>query len=209
MDRFSLGGDLMTRVALLISCAAISLFSVGCCGPIGPGCRVPMGCSDCDGIGHAGVIAGSPRESLRNLRRSLVCGSGCGEAYIGEWMSTPPDAADPCCGDQWVGGATKCRPFCWEPGTILGNFYGGRFCSGAESSAPCGCGVATCDGGCEGEYIDEGYIESGMPSGGSACGCATCNAQSSLGSSTRVAGRIPTVDPMTRSSRTMNQRVRR
>ena len=30
---------------------------------------------------------------------------------MGEWISTPPDACDPCCGDQWVGGATACRPF--------------------------------------------------------------------------------------------------
>ncbi len=154
-------------------------------------------------------MLGTPIQNMRNLRRSLVCGSGCGEAYVGEWMSTPPDAADPCCGDQWVGGATPCRPFCWTPGTILGNLYGGRFCTGAESSSPCGCGDFSCDGGGSEEYFGEEYLGEEDISSHVETGCATCDARSSITSSTRVAGRIPTVDPMTRSSTMMNQRIDR
>ena len=186
----------MVRFCFLVCCVAVSLMSMGCCGPMGcgPGCGVPMGCSDCDGYGHGNGIVNGPLDGLRQMKRSLVCGGGCGEAYIGEWISTPPDAVDPCCGDQWVGGATKCRPFCWEPGALLGGLglYGGRFCSGAESSMPCGCGIDTCDGGCgfAEDYIETEYsgtvggCSSGNCGGGS--GCSTCDARSS-----RMTGRWP------------------
>lgn len=129
---------------------------------------------------------------FQSFKRSLVCGSGCGEAYIGEWTSTPPDAYDPCCGDQWVGGATKCRPFCWQRGTFIRNLYGGRYCSASESSTPCGCGLASC-GDYGGEvienYVSDEYIETGH--GGS--GCTTCDASDAVGASkgTRVARRKP------------------
>ncbi len=197
----------MVRVCFIVSCLAISLMSIGCCGPIGPGCGVPMGCSDCDGYGQNRVMQG-PLDGLRQMKRSLVCGGGCGEAYIGEWISTPPDATDPCCGDQWVGGATRCRPFCWEPGTLLNGLYGSRFCSGAESSAPCGCGIDTCDGGCgfsDSGYVEEGYGGGGCSSGncGGGSGCATCDARSTRTSS-QMARRVPASDRMTRSASVRN-----
>lgn len=210
----------MTRFAFLICVAALCLFSVGCCGPMGcgVGCDVPMGCNDCDGLGQPNVVPTRPLDSLRNIKRKLVCGSGCGEAYIGEWISTPPDAQDPCCGDQFVGGATKCKPFCNPRGALLGGgvgfggLLGGRFCTGAESSAPCGCGAATCGGSCGevidgGQVINEGYIETAVPAS-SSCGCATCSANSAVGSSTRIAGRIPVVDPMARRMDARVQRIR-
>ena len=198
----------MIRCSLILTCLAVVLTSIGCCGPMGcgPGCGVPMGCNDCDGLGN-GVIAGSPLDGLRNFRKSLVCGSGCGETYVGEWISSPPDAQDPCCNQQWVGGATKCRPFCWQPGTIFSGLYGSRFCSGQESSTPCdgGCGGG-CDGGC-GMVSDMGY-SGGQVLGGSSC--ATCDS-SNLINSARMAGRdMPAIDPRTRDRMDRQvQRIRR
>jgi len=195
----------MTRYFFILSLVLVSLISVGCCGPMGcgPGCDLPIGCNDCDGLGTA-QIAGSPMGGLRQLKRQLVCGSGCGESYIGEWTSTPPDAQDPCCNNQWVGGARKCKPFCWAPGTIVGGLYGGRFCTNEQSSASCGCEADSCSGGsCGGEVITGGYVEEGYIDGGviQGSGCATCDAAAAAGGSTRIAQRIPGIDPMTRSSR--------
>lgn len=136
-------------LASAIILAAVS-FS-GCCapiGPIGPGCAV-SGCSDCSGCGATTqYIANGPIDALRNARRRIACGAGCGETYVGEWISTPPDAVDPCCGNQFVGGATKCRPFCWQPGNLFRGIYGKRVCSGDASSTPCACGTNFCDGRC-------------------------------------------------------------
>jgi len=127
------------------SCGPVGL------GPVGPGC-IDTNCNDCNGGCAANqYVARGPLDAIRNARRRMVCGSGCGEAYVGEWISTPPDAVDPCCGDQFVGGATKCRPFCWQPGGLLfglRGMYGQRFCDGNQSSTPCPCGTNFCDGGC-------------------------------------------------------------
>ncbi|MFT5299249.1 MAG: hypothetical protein ACI87E_000190 [Mariniblastus sp.] len=195
----------MIRVCLFVTCLAISLMSVGCCGPMGPGCGIPMGCSDCDGVGQGRV--GGPLSGLRQMKRSLVCGSGCGEVYVGEWMSTPPDSQDPCCGDQWVGGASKCRPFCWQPGAFLSGLYGVRNCSGTESSTPCGCGESMCDGGCG---IETGYVQQQVAGGcstgncGGGGGCATCNARGSGPANTQMVQQIPASDRMTRSASASN-----
>lgn len=198
----------MIRCFLMLTCLAVSLMSIGCCGPMGcgPGCGVPMGCSDCDGCGTALPVM-RPLDRLRNIKRTVVCGSGCGGSYVGEWISTPPDAQDPCCGGQWVGGATPCRPFCWQPGALLRNLnpYGSRFCSGAESSVDCGC-EGTCDGGCiDSGVVDQGYIQGGATSGSSGCGCTSCNGP--VKSRLRTAQRTPAVDPITRSAGGMNARA--
>ncbi len=172
----------------------------------GPGCGTTS-CYDCDGTSGRAIPYG-PIDALRQAKRNLVCGGGCGETYVGEWRSTPPDACDPCCGDQFVGGATPCRPFCWQPGALLSTLpglYGGRFCSGAESSVDCGCATDCCDGGCGvvgGEVYDSGVISGGeVISGGGGCascgtgGCATCSGGrmsgrpvGSIGQSMRDAG---------------------
>ncbi len=158
---------------------AIALLASGCCGPMGcgPGCGAGQ-CYDCDG-GCGQTIPMGPLDHLRNCRQKIVCGSGCGETYRGEWISTPPDCSDPCCGGQFVGGAVAARPFCWQPGALLGglcsNLYGGRFCNSCgESYGDCGCG---------GEYIEEGYVEEAPAS---ECGCASCSRQNGA-TSTRMA----------------------
>lgn len=178
-------------LASAIILAAVS-FS-GCCapmGPIGPGCAVPS-CSDCSGCGATTqYIANGPLDALRNARRKMVCGSGCGEAYVGEWISTPPDAMDPCCGDQFVGGATKCRPFCWQPGNLFRGMYGQRVCSGDASSTPCPGSSNFCDRGCRGRIL-----------GGRCCG-GSCNGGSCGGEvvSGPVVNSAPVAAPVAASS---------
>lgn len=193
----------MNRLYLSLVCLAVSFMSVGCCGPrgIGPGCGV-SDCYDCDGVGYGErIIPQRPLDGLRQMRKNLVCGSGCGEVYYGEWISTPPDCADPCCDDQFVGGAVKCRPGCWQPGSLLRNLYGGRNCSGDASSAPCGCGDSGCDGGCHaGSAVTTGnYFETASPTmapamSASSCGCATATP---VAVRKRVVRR-PATDSMTR-----------
>lgn len=184
-------------LASVLFCAAIS-FS-GCCapmGPIGPGCT-DFGCSDCSGCGTSPqYIANGPLDALRNARRRMVCGSGCGEAYVGEWISTPPDAVDPCCGDQFVGGATKCRPFCWQPGNLLRGLYGQRLCSGNASSTPCACGTNFCDGGC-GTMAAAPVMGTQMITApaASSCGCSASNHAAQQ--TTRIVNSRPAVDNAT------------
>jgi len=180
--------------------AAIS-FS-GCCapmGPIGPGCAVPS-CSDCSGCGSSTqYIANGPLDALRNARRKMVCGSGCGEAYVGEWISTPPDAMDPCCGDQFIGGANKCQPFCWQPGNLRGllrGIYGERMCSGDASSTPCPCGTNFCDGGCGAVSSSPVVSSPGFAApAASTCGCSA-NARP-VQTTTQVVTNRPAVDNAT------------
>lgn len=52
-------------------------------------------CDRCEGDTHmpVGAYAGMPLAA--RLKHRLACGDGCGEVYIGEWISTPP-TADPC-----------------------------------------------------------------------------------------------------------------
>lgn len=217
----------MIRLSLIVTCLAISLMSIGCCGPIacGTGCGVPMGCDSCDvsmgcdscsGTVVRGGVIHSPLDGLRRMKRNITCGSGCGEVYRGEWRSTPPDCEDPCCGSQWVGGARTARPFCfdrlccWQPGMLLGKLYGGRFCSGAESCLPCGCGDV-CHGGC-GASFDGGMVDGEIISAaGSGCGCASCDSSTQIGSGIRMATGIPASDQMTRSAsmRHMDAQVNR
>ena len=231
------------RNFLVLIFAVVCMASIGCCGPLGcgPGCGIPGGCNDCDGLGvgtygagcgagcgvgacgiagcGCGVgpvcgpygvrrVCGGPgiarasvdriraRQPIQSLKRQLVCGSGCGETYLGEWISTPPDVSDPCYGDQFIGGATKCRPFCWERGTLArGLFCGGRYCNSYRAAASCGCGTSSC--GCGGEIISNGYVSDGYVSDGyiedldysyGEPACSTCNASDSVsGSGTRVA----------------------
>ena len=188
----------------------------GCCapmGPVGPGCTI-QGCNDCSGCATTPIAMG-PLDSLRNARRRLVCGSGCGETYVGEWISTPPDAVDPCCGDTFVGGAAKCQPFCWQPGSLgmlLGGMYGQRLCSGDDSSAPCACSNNLCDrmranrmvrsaAGCStcssGETIVSGEVISTPMAAPAASSCG-CTAKSRVRSNraTAVANAIPAGKPV-------------
>ena len=167
---------------LLCTVVAAALMSGCCCGPVGCGAggfgggRV-TNCNDCDGgISYGGGYAGpSSFQRLANFRKSLVCGGGCGEVYYGEWTSTPPDGCDPCSGGQFVGGATPCRPFCWNwrPGSLLAGFFSGLY--GRRVYGGCGCGSYSCGGGCGGGFSDGGcgggFSGGGFSDGGGGCGC--------------------------------------
>ena len=189
----------------------------GCCGPRGCGIGCGVGCSDCGSVGVSScgcgsgscrLLRGGPLAAIRNARRSLICGSGCGEAYVGEWISTPPDCTDPCHDDQFVGGAVKARPFCRaNRGCRLGALYGRRNYSGNASSASCGCGEASC-GSCDSgscgasEHIIDDYTEVapvGVQEGG--CGCASCTAASPMAGRLASMGGSSTRDSITASAR--------
>lgn len=51
-------------------------------------------CDRCDG-GPLPVGAFQGMPVAHRIKQRLACGDGCGEVYIGEWISTPP-TADPC-----------------------------------------------------------------------------------------------------------------
>ena len=188
------------RNLLVMSIVAIGLISSGCCGPIGcgTGCGTQYDdCNNCCGGFGPQTIPYGPLDGLRQMRRSLVCGGGCGETYYGEWRSTPPDAYDPCCGDRFVGGATKCTPFCGIRGPILPRLYGKRFCDSCGVSADaCGCDSGCdsgcsggcdggCNGGCDGGSSSMGTViesdgpimseQAPMQTSPSGCNCASCS----------------------------------
>ena len=170
---------LLRKSILFSSLVIVSLAMSGCyCGPVGcgPGGAV-SNCNGCDGSGWGtgGYIAPpSPLQHLAAFRKSLVCGGGCGEVYYGEWASTPPDGCDPCAGGQFVGGATPCRPFCWNwrPGQLLFGFLhnvGQRFCYGCGNPASaCGCGGFAGGGGF-------GVGCGGCGGGFAGGGCSSCS----------------------------------
>ncbi len=199
----------MVRFAFLFL-GVIAMATSGCCGPrgCGTGCRSGQ-CS--------ALLAGGPLAAARNARRSLICGSGCGEAYIGEWISTPPDCSDPCCDDQFVGGAVKARPFSRPRGALLRGLYGSRGYSAEAGSTSCGCGESACgscaSGGCSAtEHIVTDYNPGGVKESG--CGCASCNAASPMASRLSSMGQHPTGDSITASARAKQtalraQRIRR
>lgn len=83
------------------------------CGP-GPG----GGCDDTGAVGGLGPW----------LRRQLTAGHGCSEIYWGEWISDPPDCADPCdlCHGQWTGPGGICR--LGPAQRILAGLHGYRYC---------------------------------------------------------------------------------
>ena len=195
----------------------------GCGGPAcGVGISQPCGCglgAACNGgcgvrrvcggpgIVPAGVSRIRARQPVQQLKRTLACGAGCGESYLGEWISTPPDSCDPCVGDQFVGGATPCRPFCWQRGAILRTLYGGRFLYGGRyansyrAAASCGGG---CGGGCGcggGEIISDGYVTDSYieaPHYSSGAECTTCEA-SEPAARTRIAKSKPQPKPHSHS----------
>ena len=155
----------MIRITVLL-CSIVALISSGCCAPALTG-----GCSDCDGVGFQQTIPCGPLDNFQQMKRNLICGGGCGETYIGEWSSTPPDCTDPCNGPQWIGGAVAANPFCnWQPGMFLGSLWGQRFCDGcSQPQQSCGCGGEVIDS-YGGEFIDGGVIDGGTIGGG----CSTC-----------------------------------
>jgi hypothetical protein len=86
------------------------------------------------------------------LRRSKVCGKGCGEVYWGEWISDPPDCCDPC--DPCYGCYTGPNDGCCHLGPcqrLLAALHGYKYCPKPCCGEVCGgfCHKGAC-GGCGG-----------------------------------------------------------
>ncbi len=159
------------RTFCLLLFVAGSVLSAGCLGPRrfcgdAPGCGVGD-CNHCDDCGTLPVPC-TPWDHLRQHCGFLTCGAGCGDVYVDEWYSHPPDCHDPCDGcNQWVGGdGCKCLPLSRFDGIFAGlrgrrfrcddtcGFFDcmAGFCDVCDSD-PCSCGgghVAE-----HGEYYDE------------------------------------------------------
>jgi predicted nucleic acid-binding Zn-ribbon protein len=230
------------RQLLLLLGLMTSLSSLGCAVPVGygpyaggPYAGGPFGGSACDSCGdyeRLGCLPGpllpyGPIEALRQAKRNLVCGGGCGNVYYGEWRSYPPDCADPCYGNEFAGGVGPCVPG-WAPGALLPRnlvpaLYGKRIYQSDEGCG-CGtcsdCGVGDC-GGCGQCYEDSGAAM--HPSG---CNCggehlsgyqsmpsrpvASSNRSSQTMARTAAPARTmapQTMAPQTMSARTMSART--
>jgi hypothetical protein len=146
----------------------------GACCDVGPcdRCGVSSSCDGCAGgqqacgtcgLGDYGGVAspGCLYYASRAIRNMLTCGSGCGQLYIDEWYSDPPDAQDPCidctratCPPPGCGPRVSVRPSLWAR-----RFHGGDCSSGDCSSCAASYAgsytgpvvhehAASCSGGC-------------------------------------------------------------
>ena len=86
-------------------------------------------CSDCatcdsDSCTSCGKNANGP---AARLFKQIACRGGCGEVYVGEWTSDPPDCCDPCdeCG-RYTGAQACCdeRPRDQVSMAVLGTTTG-------------------------------------------------------------------------------------
>lgn len=69
-------------------------------------------CDRCEGgtVMPLGAMEGMP--ILERIKSRFVCGDGCGEVYIGEWISTPP-TPDPC--DNCANFTGECNSMMYRP----------------------------------------------------------------------------------------------
>lgn len=167
----------MLRALLLTASIVIAAASTGCVGMGhgGLGGGLPCNCNDCGGCGDCdatlGPGHGGPLTSLRNWRRSLVCGGGCGEVYYGDWINHPPNCCDPCDNQvAVVGPHQRVRPL-RATARLLSGLYGVRYCDQCNMAADecccdSGCGVSGCDGDCGGGCAGCGGMASSKMSSG-------------------------------------------
>jgi hypothetical protein len=122
------------------------------------------------------------------LRRGLTCGKGCGEVYVSEWISDPPDCCDPCdqCGN-WTGPQGYCHLGPLQ--RVLAALHGYRYCPRPN----CGPWAPLCSRGCGGPC---GSCGCGPVCGCEHCGgagCASCG-QAAHGASIYYDGPMPAVE---------------
>lgn len=113
---------MLARLALCILAAVLAAASAGCCH---------------DNLFCGGSCAPCGDGALHGcLHDKLTCQAGCGELYIDEWISDPPDHCDPCddCGN-YVGHGHSCHHL-WG---FLHKLWGYRYVPGAGGPA-CGPG---------------------------------------------------------------------
>lgn len=121
---------------------------------VGGGCG--SHCNNCDGY----------NPPFGSVRKTLACGSGCGEIYYGEWLSNPPNGCNECdvrgaayghntrlpwLSSPWLPWGVKYRP----NGEGYGNPLRGQHVGVAQY------------GGYRGTILNRGSLIDG--------GCATCN----------------------------------
>ncbi len=204
-NRIALKSQQCTTMLALLTIGLVGTGTVGCCTPMsmGPGCV--QHCQDCDGTAGRPI----PYAPFQNVKRQLTCGGGgCGEVYVGEWISTPPDCHDPCCGDQFVGGAVKSQPFCvssgafrWTPGSLISRLQGyGRFNDG-------GCCDSCSDGYFE-DHVESPVYHSSVPAAGSGCSTCSSSPRGSMGNTTHYAAARGRVSQPTTPSTRMASRPR-
>jgi hypothetical protein len=124
----------------------------GCCNDCGPGpCE-----SCCDCPQQCGILPW--------FYRNRICGKGCGDLYVGEWVSDPPDCCDPCdqCHGCWTGPQGCCNLGPMQ--RLLAALHGYSYCPAPDCGPVCG----LCNKGCCGGGGPVGYESTGEP------GCATC-----------------------------------
>ncbi len=64
------------------------------------------------GCGKGGKGGGVHVPLFSKLHTYFYCGNGCGEVYVGEWISDPPDCCDPC--DAYYGCYTGPADCCYK-----------------------------------------------------------------------------------------------
>jgi len=129
---------MMARWLCFLALAAVSLESGCCCFPCGGGYHLPPpimwngACNECGpGPDQACASCGGcrgPFGLFPGLGHCLSCGKGCGEVYVDEWASDPPDCCDPCdkCHGQFTGQQGPC---CLGPAQrILAAIHGYSYC---------------------------------------------------------------------------------
>ena len=121
-------------------------------------------CCNCDGY----------NPPFGNLRRTLACGSGCGEIYYGDWLSNPPNACNECDARGIAYGANSRVPWLcnwwWRP---MGRRY-----------RPMGQGYGNPWRATHPGMADYGYRQGLIPRGGfmeDPCGCSSCETGCSSG----------------------------
>ena len=123
----------------------------GCCNECGPGpCE---SCCDC------------PQECgiLPWFYRNRICKQGCGDIYVGEWVSDPPDCCDPCdpCHGCFTGPQGCCNLGPLQ--RLLAAMHGYSYCPAPDCGPVCGLCSKGC---CTASHV--GFEEPGD------VGCATC-----------------------------------
>jgi len=110
-------------------------------------------CDRCEGGTTIPIGAYRGLPLTERLKHRLACGDGCGEVYVGEWISTPP-TPDPCdCDGNYTGVENgmmyhpHAQPVRTTLRRILGiRFFGTRY--GGESW-----------GDADAEFFDESHLE--------------------------------------------------
>ena len=135
----------MSRVFGLMLVGWIAVAMTGCVGPMGAGCRAPMGgpgsCDSCD----SGCDSGCGDASCGGCDSC----TGCGELYVNPWINHPADCVDPCdaCGNYNGQSCGKCRSVF----TGIRSLWGYRCdCGPAPIAMTDRCFAPACSSGCGG-----------------------------------------------------------